>query len=83
MIKVSFILLLIFSNFISSSQPLNNDDLNFISNTIKNRKIILFDDLISNVNRAKESGFSAIHANHPSGGLPDDVVEQIEMIFNS
>ena len=40
MIKVSFILLLIFSNFISSSQPLNNDDLNFISNTIKNRKII-------------------------------------------
>jgi hypothetical protein len=46
------------------------------------KRVILFDDQWSNINKAKQSGFSTIHANYHSGGLPDNVVEQIENIIN-
>ncbi len=45
------------------------------------KRIILFDDLFSNIEKAKQSGFSTIHANNYLGGLPTDVVQQIENIL--
>jgi hypothetical protein len=48
---------------------------------VRPERIILFDDQWSNVSMAKQAGFSAIHANYHSGGLPHDVVEQIENIL--
>lgn len=48
---------------------------------IKPERIILFDDQRTNIKTAKETGFSTIHANHYLGGLPDNVVEQIEMLL--
>lgn len=46
-------------------------------------KIILFDDQWSNISKAKEAGFSTIHANYHSGGLPENTEEQIENILNN
>jgi 3-deoxy-D-manno-octulosonate 8-phosphate phosphatase KdsC-like HAD superfamily phosphatase len=48
---------------------------------VRPERIILFDDQWSNVAMAKEAGFSAIHANYHLGGLPDNVVDQIENIL--
>ena len=48
---------------------------------IKPERIILFDDQWSNITFAKEMGFSTIHANHYSGGLPDNVNEIIHNIL--
>jgi hypothetical protein len=44
-------------------------------------RIILFDDQWTNIEKAKQSGFSVIFANNQLGGLPDDVVKQIESIL--
>jgi len=45
-------------------------------------RVILFDDLYSNTERAKESGFSAVLANNYLGGLPNNVVELISDILH-
>ncbi len=46
-------------------------------------RIILFDDQWSNIEKAKQSGFSTIYANHHLGGLPDDIVEIMSNILES
>lgn len=48
---------------------------------VKPKNIILFDDQIYNINKAKANGFSVITANNPICGLPDDVTEQIKNII--
>lgn len=48
---------------------------------VEPRKIILFDDQWSNIVKAKEAGFSIIHADNYLGGLPDNVVQQVENIL--
>lgn len=48
---------------------------------VPRNKVILFDDLISNINSARENGFSAIHANNQTCGLPTDVTKQIDEIL--
>jgi len=50
---------------------------------IKPSKIILFDDQISNIDRAKAEGFATILANHHHCGLPHGTKELIENIVNS
>jgi beta-phosphoglucomutase-like phosphatase (HAD superfamily) len=47
------------------------------------QRVILFDDQFSNVERAKQAGFSAIRANNKECGLPDDVVQQIDSLLSS
>jgi FMN phosphatase YigB (HAD superfamily) len=47
------------------------------------RKVILFDDLWSNIKDAEINGFSAIFANNPSCGLQNNVLEQLESIIIS
>lgn len=44
------------------------------------KRVILFDDQWSNITKAKNAGFSVIHANHSVCGLPDNVVELIDKI---
>jgi hypothetical protein len=47
------------------------------------RRVILFDDQFSNIDKARQSGFSVIYANNLSCGLPDNVTEQINDILES
>lgn len=47
---------------------------------VDKKKIILFDDQYPNVRKTKEAGFSVVFANNVFGGLPDNVIEQIEYI---
>lgn len=49
---------------------------------IEPRRVILFDDQIANVEKARQAGFSAILANHPDCGLSDDTITQIDKILN-
>lgn len=45
------------------------------------KRIILFDDQITNIEKAKQAGFSVIFANNKDCGLPDNVIEQIDNIL--
>lgn len=45
-------------------------------------KVILFDDLYSNIKKCKEKGFSVVHANYPSGGLRPDTYSQVDKILS-
>ena len=47
---------------------------------IEPKRIILFDDLYTNVNKAQNAGFSIIHAN--DGGIPNNAVEKIDKILS-
>jgi hypothetical protein len=47
-------------------------------NIINPKRIILFDDMIENVTKAKNKGFSAIHANGTICGLNQHVVSEIK-----
>lgn len=47
------------------------------------KRIILFDDQWNNINKAKQAGFSTIQANNPYGGLPENVVDQIDHILSN
>lgn len=49
---------------------------------VKPQRIILFDDQWSNIEKCRQAGFSTIFANHSSCGLPDNVIEQIDLILN-
>jgi hypothetical protein len=44
---------------------------------IKPSRIILFDDQWPNIEKAKQAGFATVYANYHLGGLPDNVVMQI------
>jgi hypothetical protein len=46
------------------------------------QRIILFDDQYSNIEMAKQAGFSVIFANHHLTGLPDNVEILIDNILN-
>ena len=46
------------------------------------KRIILFDDVLANVDGAKKNGFSAIHANHPKCGLNDNIIGDIEILLD-
>jgi hypothetical protein len=46
------------------------------------KRIILFDDVLKNVEDAKKNGFSGIHANHPKCGMNDNVVSDIKNILD-
>lgn len=50
---------------------------------IEPRKIILFDDVIHNIEAARNSGYSTVFANHDLCGLPSDVDKKIEKILFS
>jgi hypothetical protein len=45
------------------------------------KNVILLDDQHYNIDKAKNKGFSTIHANNPICGLPDNVDKQIENII--
>lgn len=46
------------------------------------QRVILFDDQWSNIEKAKQSGFSAVYANNNLCGLPDNVVQQIDNLLS-
>ena len=48
---------------------------------IPRSRIILFDDVIENVNAAKNAGFSSIHANNSTCGLNQNVTSDISEIL--
>lgn len=50
---------------------------------INPQRVILLDDQFSNVEKARQSGFSAIYANNQLCGLPDNVVDQINNILGA
>lgn len=79
--KCSFVDMNCFEDSIASTKVKHLYTLSSKWNVLPKR-IILFDDQLYNINKAKQSGFSTIHANYHSGGLPEDVIEQIENIVN-
>jgi len=48
---------------------------------LPHKKIILFDDIWNNIEKANNNGFSSVYANHHICGLPDDVNEQLKKLI--
>lgn len=51
--------------------------------SVPRARVVLFDDLESNVALARARGFSAVHANNPGCGIPADVTSQIDRIVGA
>jgi len=49
---------------------------------VPKKKIILFDDLYSNIEGASQNGFSTVFANNPMCGINNDVSAEIDKILN-
>jgi hypothetical protein len=69
-----------FNNEIANTKVKHLNTIQQKYNVPKNR-IILFDDIIHNVTAARDSGFSAIHANSPACGLDQHVKSDISRIL--
>ncbi len=46
------------------------------------QKIILFDDVWNNIEKANVNGFSTVFANHQICGIPDNISSQLEKLMN-
>ncbi len=76
--KISYI------NLVNEIANKKVENLNIIHKkyNVPKKKIILFDDVIENIQHAQKHGYSVIHANHPVCGLNQHVKSNIKDILN-